>query len=208
MRYSIKETVAPASEPITLAEARLHLKLDANNDSPPTHPDDDLVSALITAAREHVEEWLGIALVKRTIKEQFDDFPSGGENIVLHRYPVQSVTSITYTDTDGNAQTWASSNYSVDVNGHPPVVYEAYNKNYPATRDIRNAVTVTYVAGFDDSGDSPQIHGGVPKDIVAAMKLIIGDLYEHREAAGTFVTRVYANPAVDALLAKYRYHQW
>jgi hypothetical protein len=52
-------TVAPAAEPIALAEAKAHLRIDSDDEGA-------LVEALIGAARMHVERALGLALVTQT----------------------------------------------------------------------------------------------------------------------------------------------
>lgn len=72
MTSSFVVTTPPAAEPITLAEARLQLKAD---DSVTT--DDTLISALIQAAREHVEKVCERALMPQTWRVSFDTFPAG-----------------------------------------------------------------------------------------------------------------------------------
>jgi len=63
-----------AAEPITLAQARLHLKLDTSG-SPPSHPDDTLVTALIAASRESAEKYTGLAIANQTYTLTLDRFP-------------------------------------------------------------------------------------------------------------------------------------
>ena len=53
--YWLKQISPPSVEPISLEKARLHLRLDTSG-SPPSHPDDSLVTSLITAVRENAEE--------------------------------------------------------------------------------------------------------------------------------------------------------
>ena len=93
-----KVSTAPSSEPITLAEAKLYLRVD-------TTADDALITALITAARETVERYTSRALVTQTITQVLDCFPGFGFRLAVH--PVQSITSITYKDSNGSDQTLA-----------------------------------------------------------------------------------------------------
>ncbi len=55
-----KLKTAPAVEPISTSEAKLHLKLDSDT------TDDTLIAALITAAREIIENMTGRALINQT----------------------------------------------------------------------------------------------------------------------------------------------
>ena len=63
-----KVIVDATSEPLTLAEARLQCRVDPiddlDSDGNGTHPDDDLIEMLITAAREYCEQFLGVSLVR------------------------------------------------------------------------------------------------------------------------------------------------
>lgn len=166
-------TSAPAAEPLSSTEAKAHLRVD--------HSDEDtLISSIIIAARVAIENYLDRKLVTQTIAEYYDSFPLT-DAITLSFWPVQSITSITYTDTDGVSQTWDSSNYDVDLYGQygqgPARITPAYSKSFPATRDEMNAVTVTYIAGYGAAS-------AVPDLIKSAMRLLISEMYENRVDAG------------------------
>lgn len=163
------------SEPVSLATARLHLRLDLVG-SPPAHPDDALVEALITAAREDAEKYLGIAVALQTYKVAFDAFPTGSLHLGL--WPVSEVESITYVDANGATQTLSSGAYALDVYAKPALVHAV--GEWPRTKDVPNAVIVTVRAGFTD-GVSPNEYPA-PKAINQAILLLIGHLYEHRES--------------------------
>ncbi len=93
---------APTAEPVSLAEAKLHLRVDDN-------ADDVLIGALITAARQHAEHDTRRALVTQTWKLVLDAFPESV--ITLDRAPVSAVVSVVYTDPDGVSQTLAPGGY-------------------------------------------------------------------------------------------------
>jgi len=162
---SFAVTTAPASEPITTAEAKSQLRIDSSDE-------DTLVDNYITVARQTLETLMRRAFVTQTITLKYDSFPS---RIRLPRPPSTSVTSITYVDTDGATQTWDSANYVLDSQVEPASIQPAYDVDYPNTRTQPNAVTVTYVAGYGSASD-------VPESIKLAVRLLVGTYYENREA--------------------------
>lgn len=135
---NLEITVAPASLPISVAEAKRHLRVTGTDED--TH-----IKTLIRAATAHVEALTRRALVTRTAVMRMDAFPSGAIEVPLA--PLRSVTSIAYIDTAGDSQTWAASKYDVDVRSRPGRIEPAYGEVYPSTRDDMNAVTVTFVCG-------------------------------------------------------------
>lgn len=181
----------PATEPLTTLEAGLHLRVE------PLSEDDPYIDALITAARQHVEQHLGRALVTQTWEAVLDEFPEGDE-IRLSKGALQSVTSVTYLDSAGAQQTLATSEYQVDTASVPGRIVLAPSESWPDTDSDRvNAVRVRFVAGYGAAS-------AVPQPIKAAMLLLIGHLYEHREeeVVGTITSRF--SFATDALLSPYR----
>lgn len=161
----IKVITPPAEEPITLAEAKLHLRVD--------HADEDaLIEALIAVAREKAEHLTGRALVTQTLEWISDVFP---DCIRLWKTPLQSVTSIKYLDAAGNHQTLSESAYWVDSDGAPARIVAVDGQSWPETSTQPNAVRVRYVAGYGAAAD-------VPESIKQWMKLTIGVLYDRRAA--------------------------
>ena len=187
-----------AAEPITLDTARLHLRLDTEG-SPPTHPDDALVEALITAAREAAESYTGLAIAHQTYTIAFDEFPE--KSIVLGTWPINSITSITYKDADNAVQTLSAADYFLDNYARPGEVALQPTKAWPVTVAAANAVVVTFTAGFTD-GLSPDPYP-LPKSVKQAMLLTIGHLYDHRESTSSL--RKYEVPlGVISLLTPHR----
>lgn len=180
------QTAAPATEPVTLAEAKSHLRVDGTDD-------DTLITELIKGARQLVEGNTGRSLITQTWRLTLDRFPRNDEAIQLERPPLISVESVQYVDTNGATQEMATADYIVDTSHVQGEVALAYDKTWPDTRAQRNAVLVNYTAGYGAAS-------AVPEALKAAIKLRLGDLYENREASviGTIHT---ANPAADALEA-------
>ncbi len=176
----VKAIGSVATEPITLATARLHLRLDTIG-SPPTHPDDALVTALISVARESVENFTELTVAVNDFQMKLDAFPTAEIN--LGTWPVNSITSVTYVDANGATQTINSADYVLDTFSKPAQIVPAFGKTWPMVRNQPNAVTVTFEAGY--TGDTSPVNNEMPKALKQAMLLTITDLYENRGAITT-----------------------
>lgn len=177
-------TSAPAAEPVSTAEAKTHMRVE-------TSDDDTYIGTLITAARRYCEAVQKRAFITQTWKLYLDRFPSV---IRVPKPPLQSVSSIAYLDTNGDSQTLSSSVYTVDTDSEPGLIYEGYNQQWPATRDVEKAITVTFLAGYGDASTD------VPAEVIHAIKLMVGHWYEHREAVADGVTPAMVPLTVHSLL--------
>lgn len=164
-RHGLVLVTAPTEEPITLGDAKHHCRVEVADE------DDDLISALITAARLRCEQELGQAFCTQTWRLTLDCFP---DEFVVPMPPLVSVTHLKYRDTSGTLQTLASTGYSVDTDSRPGRVSLAYGEVWPSTRAMYNAVQLTYVAGYGDAS-------AVPENIKLAIRLLVGAWYEFRE---------------------------
>lgn len=183
---------APTIEPVSLTEAKDHLRIDHTYE-------DALIAALIRTARELVETHTGRTLITSTWDYYLQEFPACGY-IDLPAAPLQSVTSIKYTDSGGTETTWGSSNYLVSTRGVLGRIVPAYGVSWPSfTERPLDAVVVRYVAGYGSGA------GDVPETIRAAMLLWLGHLYEHRTAVDSQASgNLFAIPmGVEALLATF-----
>ena len=163
------------TEPVTVDEAKTHMRVDIDDD-------DDLIGVLVGAAREYAETVLNRRLLTETKTQYFDAFANEME---LKKPPLQSVTGISYVDTDGDDQDLDEDTYDVDINVEPRVIRLAYDQSWPDIRNTPNAVTVTYVAGYGDATD-------VPDSIKQMILMLVAHWYENREASlvGTSITPV------------------
>jgi uncharacterized phiE125 gp8 family phage protein len=158
---------APAVEPVTAQEMREFLSLVGTED-------DTLLAGLISAARVALEKYTGRTFITTVYQVYYDGFSF--LPIKLARPPVQSVVSITYVDVDGVTQTLSSSLYIVDVASLFGRISPAYDEVWPITREQNNAVCIEIKTGYGDAAAS------VPAPIKVAIKMIVADVYEHREA--------------------------
>lgn len=174
----------PGVEPVSLEQALAHLRLDAY-DSPPSHPDEPLVEALITAARETAENYLNARIAGWELELRLPGFSSV---IRLPDAPVQSVEAVTYIDQDGAVQTVDPALYELAGPPSAPIVRPVYGEEWPGgVRCQDDAVRVRYVTGY--STGSPDM---LPEAIRRAILLIVGHLYENREQTviGTIVSEL------------------
>ena len=164
----IQVTGAPAVEPVSLADMKLHLRVDH------TH-EDDLIEAFMLAAREHAEAVLTYrAFVTQTIEATLDAWP--GRVIHLPRPPLQSVTSITYFDEDNVSDTVDLADVFIDTASEPGRIVLNRDAEWPDTvLRPANGIVIEYEAGYGVAAD-------VPAEFKHGLKLIVGHWYRNREA--------------------------
>jgi uncharacterized phiE125 gp8 family phage protein len=154
--------------------------------------DEDRISALITAARVQAEIFTRRALITQTLAQYQDHFPHAGflplspRSLYSHRHlyirlfkaPLQSVSSIKYTDQNGVQQTMDPTTYVVDSVSEPARIGLAFGKQWPPIRVVPGSVVIQYVAGY---GSTP---ASVPKTIQQAIMMLVAHWYENREVEG------------------------
>lgn len=188
--YGLSIVQAPATEPVTLGEAKTHLRVE-------TGDDDAYISSLVSAARMHVESLTQRALITQTLKLTLDHFTGWRGVIYFPRSPIQSVSAVTYTDTVGNSQTLSPTIYRVDTASIVPRIMPAFGQVWPVVLPQLNSVEITFIAGYGDAST-------VPEPIKQAIKLIIGTLYEHRETVVVGDRCEKLPDAAEYLLGPYR----
>jgi uncharacterized phiE125 gp8 family phage protein len=153
-------TVAPASEPLTQAEAKNHLKVDGSDDN-------DAIDRLISTGRTLVEEITGTKLASQTVVMRCSDWSDLSK---LPIAPIVSVSSVTYLDSAGATQTLSTDVYEGVLHGLEPHIRLKLNQSWPSVRDASDAITVTAVAGY----------ASLPAPVKSAMLLTIAALYDGR----------------------------
>lgn len=199
MAWSV--TTPPADEPVTLVEAKLHLRVDGTDD-------DTLITSLIVAARQYVEAACERALMPQVWTERRSGFPA----VPCHLHPlraptldqltillaggvVRAIDSVKYVDATGTLQTVDPATYVADLTAEPAQLAPLTPTQWPAAREQPGAVQIQYQVGYTDA-DS------VPAALRAAVLLVVGDLYANREASGS--QPVIENPALNRLLDPYK----
>lgn len=187
----------PAAEPITLEEAKSHLRV--------THDDEDaIIRIYLVSARRWVEEYLHRALIDQVWEITLDDFPL---EITLPLGRISAVASIKYFDSSGIEQTLrgptsgspAGTDYQEDLTSDeqarisPPIT-----SDWPQAQAHRlAAVTVQFTAGYGTKGSD------LPASLLTGLLYRLTDLYEFRGAtdgAGT------ASAKLE--IQQYRLREW
>ena len=159
-----------AIEPIKLQLVQDHLRIDSDSDQ-------EILSEYIKAARQKFEDDTDYILTNQTYTIYLDSFPIGQE-ILLPIYPIQSIQSVKYYDTDGVLQTLSVSNYWTDLNDKHPRITATEDEYFPDTQLARvNSVEIALTAGHADPPTT------VPSDIKQALYMLVGHYYENRQDA-------------------------
>jgi len=191
----------PALEPVSLVDAYRHLKLDeAELAASPPEGEADLVLTLIAAATAHLDGAdgvLGRALLAQQWKMTADVFPACFH---LPLPPLIEVDEIEYVDADGVERVLATDQYQVIGAGgrHPAMIEPAYGVTWPIARAQREAVSVSFTCGYGEAAED------VPAPLRAAIKLLLGNFYENREAVVIGAAVAELPLAVQSLIAPYR----
>jgi len=195
----------PAAEPVSLAEAKLHLRVDFDED-------DALIQALISAARQAAEMLTQRQLVTARWRMVLDSFPGPslmgvpagqtftlpGHAILMPKSPLQSVVEIRYLDMAGVSQVMPSAHYTVDKACEPARITPVFGQIWPVALPQIGAVSVTFDAGYGSAAD-------VPEGLKSWIKLRLGSLYAHREEVASMARgRIDPLPFVDGLLDPYK----
>lgn len=180
-------TTPPAQEPVTLEEARAHLRVSGTEE-------DTLILRLIAAARQHLERVARRALVTQGWRLYLDAWPPG-RIIRLPVAPVQSVDSIMVYDGDGLPVALDAADYRLDGPAEPPrlrVVAAA-----PVGVSGFNGIEVEFTAGYGMDG------AAVPPTLRQAILVLVAHWFDGR-AAGFDLATAGVPAGWSALLAPYR----
>ena len=145
----------PATEPLTLAEAKLALRVDGS-------VEDGYITSLIKAARGVAEEYLWRSLITQTWQLQFDQYVPNV--VLLPKGPVKSITSVKMIAQDWSETVVATGNYRLNA-GKEQLIFSA--------APIGIIIQIKYVAGYGDSTC-------IPYQIKQGMLMHIASMYENR----------------------------
>jgi hypothetical protein len=195
--FSVRVQTPPASGPLSLPQIKQHLRVSVPDD-------DDYITDLLAVAGDCVSRWTGRALLATTYLLAFDRYPllpnsqysPGNPNmmapvlqntwpldpsawaLILPRWPLIAVNSIQYYDGNDTLQTLDPSAYVTDANSEPPRLSPVSGSYWPSVGYRPNAVLINFTAGYATAG-------AVPPAAKHAIRLLVGNWYENREAASS-----------------------
>lgn len=155
---ALVRTGAPALEPLTLAEAKLYLRVDGT-------AEDTLITDLIAAVRQQAEEFLKCSLITQTWTLMLDHYAPA--YTPLPRGPVQSVTEVKVVARDDTETVFNSSHYTLTASKEQ-LCFDA--------APLGHRVEITYVAGYGDSA------ADIPEALQQGMLAHLAALYDGRGA--------------------------
>lgn len=159
MNYPPRKAVlitAPATEPLTLSEVKLFLRIDGTTE-------DALLASLITTARQLAEKDLRNVLITQSWQLRQVYVP--GQPIHLIPGPVQTITQV--TSVYNNEQTILSADdYKLDVTERLLSFTHSFSSD---------SIQIDFTAGYGNAA-------AVPEPIKQGILQVISEFYHHREA--------------------------
>lgn len=200
----------PASEPVTAAELRLHMRIDA-----PDFPD---AAAFVTDARTEIENRTGLAFLSQTWKLALDSWPSNrgpwwdgvrdgpismlngpaaARVIEIPRWPLASVSGVNVYDASGNATAvTVATTFDIDLYSVPGRMALKSGAAWPVAMRDTNAIEITFVAGYGSASL-------VPGPMKRAVKQLAAYLYSHR-GDDCDPSDAYAASGAEGLMRQYK----
>lgn len=182
-------TAPPAVEPVTVEEAKAHLRIDYEEE-------DTLLSSLITTSRLHIETALNLALITQKWSWHFNKWPRSSV-VELPIRPVQSIEAIRINTEDGGEILLSPDEYVLESTIHSARLVST-NGTWPQPGIPRQGIEIAFLAGFGEAGQA------VPSPIRQALLMLVSHWYENREPVviGEVANRI--PDMVSALLMPYR----
>lgn len=180
--------IEATTEPVTLDEAKLHLKVEHDEE-------DALISSYISAARAMCEGELNRTIMLATWEMRTDVF----EDALKLEWPrVIRIDWLQFQDVDGVLRYLDPQDYVLDASSDdaPAYVLPARGRAWPETdTESINCVRVRYAAGY---GNTPQ---SVPAPLRQWILLHVADFYQNREATGREAKTL---PYLNGLLSPFK----
>ena len=157
---------AASTFPVSLTEAKSHLKVD-------TSADDTYITSIIKAATQLSEEYTNRFFINTVIDQTCSSF---AELQTLFKSKVNDVQYVKYYDSNETLQTLADTEYDKMLSYEPSQIQLADGKSFPSITKRNDAVICRYTVGYGSSASD------VPEIIKQAILLTIGNFYQNRNS--------------------------
>lgn len=201
-REHLTDLTGTIVEPVDLATMKTHLRVDFDDD-------DAMIAMYTTAAREWIEQKTNFLMTNRTFRA---DLPRFFETIVFPWREMIQVNRVDYWTNESPSVLTTMFDRTAASPENDPVqfrvdpgrrrLYRVSGQSWPTVdRGRHDAVQITFQAGPGLTGSPEQ--PDAPDALKAALMLLVGDLYEHREihVTGTIVSSM---PTADRLLSLWK----
>lgn len=187
---SLLLTSGPLVEPVSLAEARAHLRID-------TTDEDAYIASLITTSRLHIETALDVALVRQQWSLFLDAWPAA-RPLTLPLRPVIALDAVRTFSSQGEPTTYEPDAFELDAVSSPARLYRKPQTRLAGPFRTANAIEIAFTAGYGSAA------ADVPAPMRQALLLLIAHWYEHREIVADHATATRVPDTISSLLAPYR----
>jgi uncharacterized phiE125 gp8 family phage protein len=156
------QTSPPVTEPVSVAEAKAHLRVPHNDD-------DAYISTLIKTARQSIEAKTGLGLISQGWSVFLDDWPEQGV-IELPLAPVLDVIDIKVHGDDDSFAIIDPAHYYADKVSRPARIILRGSRDWAAPGRVANGIEILLTIGFVI----------VPEPLREAVLQLVGHWHETR----------------------------
>jgi uncharacterized phiE125 gp8 family phage protein len=179
----------PAVEPVTVAEAKAHLRIEHDDD-------DDTIAALVAGARVHVETQTRRALITQSWRFVRDRWPADGR-IELLPVPLRALSAARFYKSDGSTQSIDTAAFAVDKVSAPAVLSFAPGA-MPQPGRVVAGIELDVSVGYGDAASA------VPEPLRQAIRVLVAHWYENRGLIAVGATGALLPDSAAKLIAPYR----
>jgi len=161
-----------AAEPVTLAEAKAHLRVTDD-------AEDAYIGGLVKTARAAIEAFTGRALITQSYVLRIDAWPRDACRpwVDIPRPPLIAVTEVKVYDAGGTATVWDPAQYSADTMSAPGRLYRNPGSLWPEPGRSVAGIEIAFDAGYGAAA------ADVPAPLRQGLLLQLAHLFENREPA-------------------------
>jgi uncharacterized phiE125 gp8 family phage protein len=175
---------------VTLAELKSQSRYEGTDE-------DTLILRIGTSATTWCENWTRRQFVTANWIGHLRAFPAGRRPIVVPRPPLAVINEVAYTDTNGDPQVLATTEWESDLATEPGLVVLKPSKDWPDTElEKHHGVTVDFDAGYGAVA-------AVPEPIRHAALMLAAFWFDNREGVTVGAIGKELEFAVQSLLQPY-----